>query len=128
MAGAALGLEGIYTIMALLEKMSGPYLMELESGGGILGVWMITDELVFLTPVAVAAGIGLGVGKCIQKRQISKLKPLLLLEAQEVISALKRRMDAIESKEVVRITQIETIIILLERIIKELHEDIKCDK
>lgn len=124
--GAIWGGGSVWGAVWGAEKSSSAYMLfNLQYGGGVIGVWMLEEVVVFLTPVAFTTGIGLLIGNHLQKDQLLKEEVKLLLKVQAAIAALEQMREEEELDGIEQDSQVETVIVLLKRALKEICEDIE---
>ncbi|THG39037.1 hypothetical protein E5986_00960 [Adlercreutzia caecimuris] len=96
----------------------------LAAAGAVVGGGMAAGVFVLAAPVAVAAGVGVGVASNLRAKQLQQEKERLYKEAlkkhQAIIRTLKAEADA--SRE--RLDYLHSLNLLLERAIIDLRKDL----
>ena len=127
-AGAGIGIVAGTTIVAAGAAKGAVGAAALTSGlataGGLVGGGMLTGVFVASAPVAILAVTGYGVLAKRNKEKLKKEKQSLLFEAIRKHDAILREQEKRVNRSQDRVTYLETLIIKLQDIIKNLEADL----
>ena len=119
-AGSFAALYGLGTIGLSAAGITSA----LAAAGAVVGGGMTAGIFVLAAPVAVSAGIGVGIANKIRNKKVRQLKERLYQEAlrkhDAILNALKNEMN--QTKE--RAEYLNSLNILLAQAIKDMKEDL----
>lgn len=96
----------------------------LAAAGSLVGGGMVAGVFVLAAPVAVLGGGAAYGARCIRNKNLTQEKERLLKEAVAKIAALEEELTKKSSLSAERIKYLEGLIILLQRAVKEMQEDL----
>ena len=96
----------------------------LAAAGSLVGGGMVAGVFVLAAPVAVLGGGAAYGARCIRNKKLTQEKERLLKEAVAKIAALEEELTKRSSLSAERIKYLEGLIVLLQRAVKEMQEDL----
>lgn len=122
-AGGTVSFAALYGLGSVGLSAAG-MTSALAAAGGVVGGGMAAGVFVLAAPVAITAGVGVGVASKLKATQLQQEKERLYKEAlkkhQAIIQALKDEADA--SKE--RLDYLQSLNVLLARAVEDLRKDL----